>query len=144
MLIMFEKTLHECRIDISTQRLWNCEVFIYKLKNKSFWFCQSKVTFSDTSKRMKYPVRRTLSLQLLSSPSAVEHDYIINENIFRATGPLWGEWNPPSIGGLPSQRPLMRRFDIFFDLRLNKQMSKRSRLRWFGTPSCSSWRHSNE
>ena len=30
-------------------------------------------------------------------------------------------------GGFPSQRPVTRSFDVFFDLRLNKQLSKQSR-----------------
>ena len=32
--------------------------------------------------------------------------------------------NPPVTGGFPSERPVMRSFDVFFDLHLNKQMSK--------------------
>ena len=41
-----------------------------------------------------------------------------NGNIFRVTGPLWG--NSPVIGEFPSQRPVTRIFDVFFDLRLKK------------------------
>ena len=37
------------------------------------------------------------------------------------------------------QKPVTRSFDIFFDLRLNKRLSKQSRRRWFETP-CSVWR----
>ena len=40
-------------------------------------------------------------------------------------------------------RPVTRNFDIFFDLRLNKQFSKQSRPRWFETPLHSLWRHCN-
>ena len=36
-----------------------------------------------------------------------------------------------------------QRFDIFFDLRLNKRLSKHSRRRWFELPSCSLWCHGN-
>ena len=59
----------------------------------------------------------------------------------RITGNLWGE----SIGHLwfPSQRPMTRSFDIFFDLCLNKRLNKQSRRRRFGTPLCSLWRHCN-
>ena len=39
--------------------------------------------------------------------------------------------NPPVTGELPSQRPVARSFDVFFDLRLNKRLSKQSRRRWF-------------
>ena len=39
------------------------------------------------------------------------------------------EGNPPVTGGLPSQRPMTRSFDVFFDLRLKKRLNKQSR-RW--------------
>ena len=39
--------------------------------------------------------------------------------------------NPPVTGGFPSQRPVTRNFDVYLDLRLNKQLSKQSRRRWF-------------
>ena len=35
------------------------------------------------------------------------------------------------------------RFDVFFDLRMNKRLSKQSWGWWFETPSCSLWRHCN-
>ena len=49
--------------------------------------------------------------------------------------------NPPVTGGFPSQRPVTRRFDVFFDLCLNKWLSKQSRRWWFETSSRSLWRH---
>ena len=66
-----------------------------------------------------------------------------NGNIFRVTGPLWREstdcrWIPVTKANVT------RSFDVFFDLRLNKQMSKQSRRRWFETPSRSLWRHRND
>ena len=51
--------------------------------------------------------------------------------------------NSPVNGEFPSQRPVTRSFDVFFDLRLNKRLSKQSRDWWFETPSCSLWRHCN-
>ena len=62
-----------------------------------------------------------------------------NGNIFPVTGHLCGEF----IGLLPTQRPVTRSFDVFFDLRLNKRLSKQSGGWSFETPSCSLWRHSN-
>ena len=38
---------------------------------------------------------------------------------------------------------MTRSFDVFFDLRLNKGLSKQSRGWWFVTPSCTLWRHCN-
>ena len=65
-------------------------------------------------------------------------------NIFWATGPLWGEftgrrWPVNS----PHKGPVTRSFDAFFDLHLNKRLSKPSRRRWFVSPSGSLWRHCN-
>ena len=54
---------------------------------------------------------------------------------------LWGE--PSVTGGFPSQRPVTRSFDVFFDLRVNKRLSKQWRCQWFETTSRSLWRHSN-
>ena len=52
--------------------------------------------------------------------------------------------NSPVPGEFPSQRPAARSFDVFFDLCLNKQLSKQSRRWWFETPSRPLWRHCNE
>ena len=53
------------------------------------------------------------------------------------------EGNSPVTSGFPSQRPVTRSFDVVFDLRLNKRLSKPSRRRCFETPSRSLWRHRN-
>ena len=53
------------------------------------------------------------------------------------------EGNPPVTSGFPSQRPVMQSFDVFFDLRLNKRLSKQSRHRLFETPSRSLSHHCN-
>ena len=47
-------------------------------------------------------------------------------------------------GNSPAQRPVMRSFDVFFNLRLIKRLSKQSRGWWFETPSGSLWRHCND
>ena len=65
-----------------------------------------------------------------------------NENIFRVTGPLCGEFTGP--GEFSTQRPVMRSFDVFFDLRLNKRLSKQPWGWWFETPSWSLWRQCND
>ena len=46
-------------------------------------------------------------------------------------------------GEFPSQRPVAWSFDVFFDLRLNKRLSKPSRWWWFETPSYPLWRYCN-
>ena len=52
-----------------------------------------------------------------------------NGNIFRVTGHLRGE--------------VTRSFDVFFDLRLNKRLSKQSWGWWLETITCPLWRHCN-
>ena len=49
--------------------------------------------------------------------------------------------NSPVPGEFPAQRPATRSFDVFFDLCLNKRLSKQSWGWWFETPSRSWWRH---
>ena len=53
------------------------------------------------------------------------------------------DWNPPVADGFSTQRPVTRSFDVFFDLCLNKRLSKQSKRRWFETPSRSLWSHCN-
>ena len=81
-----------------------------------------------------------------SSISAVGlHCYMMtssNGYIFRVTGHLCGEFTGP--GELPAQRPVTRSFDVFFDLRPNKWLSKQWWSWWFETPSSSLWRHCND
>ena len=63
------------------------------------------------------------------------HDDVIKWKHFRVTDLLCGEF--------PAQRPVTRSFDVFFDLRLNQQLSKQSRGWWFETSSPPLWRHCN-
>ena len=51
--------------------------------------------------------------------------------------------NSPVAGEFPAQRPVTRSFVAFFDLRLNKRLSKQSWGWWFETQSHPLWRHSN-
>ena len=53
------------------------------------------------------------------------------------------EKNSPVTGEFASQRPVTRSIDVFFDLCLNKRLSKPSRRRWFKTALRSFWGHCN-
>ena len=64
-----------------------------------------------------------------------------NGNIFRVTGPLCGEFTGP--GEFPAQRPVTWSFDVFFDLRPDKRLSKQPWGWWFETPSWSLWSQCN-
>ena len=51
--------------------------------------------------------------------------------------------NSQVTGGFSAQRSVTRSFDVFFDLRLNKRLSKQSWDWWFEAPSSPLWHHSN-
>ena len=51
--------------------------------------------------------------------------------------------NSPVPGEFPTQRPVTRSFDVYFDLRPNKRLSKQSLGWWFETLSPPLWRHRN-
>ena len=61
---------------------------------------------------------------------------------FSALLAIWAG-NSPVTGEFPAQRPLTRSFDVFFDLRLNKRLSKPWWGWWFEAPSRPLWRHCN-
>ena len=52
--------------------------------------------------------------------------------------------NSPVTGEFPSQRPVTRSIDVFFDLSLNKRLSKQSGHYRFETSWRSLWRHCEE
>ena len=51
--------------------------------------------------------------------------------------------NSPVTGEFTAQRPVTRSFVVFFDLCLNKWLSKQSQCWWFETPSVPLWRYCN-
>ena len=53
-------------------------------------------------------------------------------------------WDSPVPGEFPAQRPMKRSFDVFFDLRLNKRLSKQSWGWWIEALSRPLWRHCSE
>ena len=66
-----------------------------------------------------------------------EHDEVIKWKRFPHYWPFVS-------GEFPVQRPVMWSFDVFFDLPLNKRLSKQSWGWWFETPSRPLWRYRNE
>ena len=93
----------------------------------------------------------------------IEYEYVICSHLSLYTDIvwLWLPWwrhqmetfsallaisagNSPVPGEFPTQRPVTRSFDVFFDLRLNKRLSKQSWDWWFETLSCPLWRHCND
>ena len=76
----------------------------------------------------------------------VFHDDVIEwQHFLRHWTIVWTiAGNSPVTTEFPSQRPMTRSVDVFFDLRLNRRLSEQSRHRRFEKPSRSLWRHSNE
>ena len=87
----------------SMLHFWRQHYFITRILCKSAWL-------------MKTEFLRTYKFIMMMSP---------NGNIFHVTGHLCGEFT--------GQRPVRRSFDVFFDLRLNKQLSEQSWGWWFET-----------
>ena len=70
--------------------------------------------------------------------SRIIHDDVIKWKHFPRYWPfVWG------IPRFPAQKPVMRNFNDFFDLRLNKWLSKHSWGWWFETLPYPLWRHCN-
>ena len=65
-----------------------------------------------------------------------------NGSIFHDTGPLCREFT--GYRWIPRIKPVTQNFDAFFDLRLNRRLSKQLLGWWSETPSHPLWRHCNE
>ena len=75
-----------------------------------------------------------VNIQYLSRIGLLWHEKMMtssNGNIFRVIGLCAG--NSPVTGEFPAQWPVTRSYDVFFDLRLNKRLSKQSWGWWFET-----------
>ena len=61
---------------------------------------------------------------------------------FSALLAIWAGYSPVT-GEFPTQRPVTRSFDVFYDLCLNKRLNKQWWGWWFETSSRPLWRHCN-
>ena len=94
----------------------------------------------------KWTVGSRRPRQVITSSSrcfSPEHDDVIKWKHFPRHWPFCAG-NSPVTGEFPSQRPVTRSFGVFFDLRLNKRLSKQSWGWWFETPSRCLWRDCND
>ena len=103
------------------------------------------------SKKEKFPLcddkdtamsRKNIFHGIASYPESREHDGAIKWKHFPRYWPFCAG-NSPVTGEFPSQRPVTRSIDVFFDLRLDIGLSKQSIRRWFETPLHPLWRHCN-
>ena len=112
---------------------------------------QASITFGILSVKMNsfgfmYSLVKLHATSIVYNHFSSQHGECIHDDVtkwkpFPVYWPLvWGitghRWIPP-------QRPVTRSSDVFFDLRVNKRLSKQSRGWWFEMPSHSLWRHCN-
>ena len=72
----------------------------------------------------------------------LSHDDVIKWKHFPRNWPFYAG-NSPVPGEFPTQRPVTRSFDVYFDLRPNKRLSKQSSGWRFESQSRPLWRHRN-
>ena len=117
---------------------WICEKTVQK--SLLWWMCHGiaevAVFVVQLGQRLAF---ETVSFQMDLRGDNLSMMTSSNGTIFRVTGPLCGEYTGP--GQFPTLRPVTRSFDVFFDLRLNKRLSKQPWGWWFETLSWSLWRH---
>ena len=75
-------------------------------------------------------------------PGSLTHDDVIKWKHFPRYWLFVRGIHRPTVN-FPSQRPVTRSFDVFFDMCLNKQLSKQTWGWGFKKPSRSLWRHRN-
>ena len=107
---------------------------LWPLHDKLFWHLLFPTRARNSNKYyVTFPENLSWTCFLMMTSS--------NGNIFRVTGPLCGEFTGP--GEFPTQRPVTWSFDVFFDLPLNKWLSKQPWSWWFETPLWSLRRQCN-
>ena len=116
---------HEIRLKCK-----NCiQIYMYKTPGILVSFKRSRCQKSPLS---LWHVWIHLSIYMMTSS---------NGNIFRVTGHLCVEFT--GHRWIPRTKQVTRGFAVFFGLRLNKRVSKRSWALWFETPWRPLWRHCN-
>ena len=110
------------------------------------WFRQWHVSCSATSHHIKqcwlFPIwwpKGQSHISEIGSKMLWYHDDVENGNLFHVIGLFAG--NSPATGEFSAQRPVTPSFDVFYDLRLNKRLSKQSWSWWLERPSRPLWSH---
>ena len=93
------------------------------------WFKSSRCEIRKLILCPRYIKHRILSC------FPVPHDDVIKWKHFPRYSPTSWPGNSRATGEFPSERPVTRSFDVFFDLRLNERLSKQSWGWWFQMPS---------
>ena len=135
--------IFECRLCLNTKRKMTCMFIKPRLKTlKSLEMDSNGLNLPNIS-YVLYNMHtfgffivwllRSVSIAFIFVYSQLLHWYMGNRIII-ITGPY--PMMTYANGNIFS-------FEVFFDLHLNKQLSKKSRSRWCETPLCPLWRHYN-
>ena len=119
-----------------------CQIWMWFMESNSYFCKIENFAYGEISERSfsnPHPSAGKVTLKSLGNigqhMAALKRNMMTssNENIFRVTGPLYGEFT--GHRWIPLTKASDQRFDVFFDLRLNKRFSKQLRRRWFETSS---------
>ena len=115
-------------------------ITLYLNRNKTF---NQPPDWGSLCELQSWPLTVCVPVAIWHSIAAVLHDDVFKwMETFSALLAICTR-NSPDHGEFPAQRPVTRSFDFFFDLRLNKPLSKQWWGWWFETPSRQLWRHCN-
>ena len=126
---------------------------IKSLRFPWFFFQNERFSFKRKSVNINVIICKNVCEDILSAGSwpsrfpvgllaVLIHEDIIKWKHFPRYWPFVQEFTV--TGEFPTQRPVTRSFDVFFDLCLNKRLSKQSWGWWFDTLSRPLWRHCDE
>ena len=109
-------------------------------QNISIWWRHHRLRILEKTIGRVYQAQVRIFVRCLHVP--VTHDDVIKWKHFSAL-PTICAGNSHVTGEFPTQRPVTRSFGAFFDMRLNKRLSKQWWGWWFETPLRPLWRHSD-
>ena len=154
-----EMILHGCIGDLHINMILDCVYLMLFMSDDSFCGCcyllklfyllqsagahftKDPLKFNPNSRKSDW-YKMEWYYYKKNCPPSLNMTTSSNGNIFRVTGPLWGEFT--GHRWIPLTKASYAELWCFFYLRLNKQLSKPSRHRLFEMQSRSLWRHCND
>ena len=115
--------------------LCSYSISMYDIDGVGYTVCRSRVNFTYLN-QAEFKMRFKMWIFIMQT-----HDDVIKRKHFSRNWPFVRGIH--RSGKFPTQRPVTRSFDVFFDLRLNKRLSKQQWGWGFETPSWSLWRQCN-
>ena len=140
----YSKTIDECLIINLFYGMYYCLCMIMFTNISFFIIFHLKGCLSWYFSRYFSNLFQSLALTIFTdgAPYSLLYDDVIKWKHFPRLLAICAG-NSPVPGEFPTQRPVTRSFDVYFDLRPEKRLSKQSWGWWFETLSHSLWRHRN-